>query len=319
MRRVRSRWTISGLVGVAVLPALILGGVSFGRSPAMTPAAAPTLQAVGGTTLPVSRLAATPQLPFGGTTIYPGRTLVAYYGTAGTGALGVLGEGTIPQMTKRLRKQAAGYSRPDRPADIVYELIVTVADGVPGSDGDYSHDISRDKVETFIRAAHNNNALLVLDLQPGRTDFLTVARRWAWALKDPWVSLALDPEWRMGPGEIPAQTIGHVSADEINKTSAWLETLTRQRNLPEKLLMIHQFRTAMVRNIALVKDRPHLVEVQHVDGFGTRSQKLATYHTVERDPQFRMGFKLFYDEDINMFTPAEVLRIKPRIRFVSYQ
>jgi hypothetical protein len=319
MRRVRSGWTISGLVGVAVLPALILGGVSFGRPSAMTPAAAPTLQTVSDATLPVSRLAAVPQLPFGGTTIYPGRTLVAYYGTAGTGSLGVLGEGTIPQMTKRLRKQAAGYSRPDRPADIVYELIVTVADGVPGSDGDYSHDISRDKVETFIRAAHNNKALLVLDLQPGRTDFLTVAKRWAWALKDPWVSLALDPEWRMGPGEIPAQTIGHVSADEINKTSAWLETLTKQRNLPEKLLMIHQFRTTMVRNMALVKDRPHLVEVQHVDGFGTQSQKLATYHTVERDPQFRMGFKLFYDEDINMFRPAEVLRIKPKIRFVSYQ
>jgi hypothetical protein len=260
-----------------------------------------------------------PQLPFGGTHIYPGRILVAYYGTAGTGALGVLGEGSIPAMTRKLRKQAAGYSRPDRPAQIVYELIVTVADGVPGSDGDYSHDISRDKVETFIRAAHNNKALLVLDLQPGRTDFLTVARRWAWALKDPWVSLALDPEWRMGPGEVPAQTIGHVTADEINKTSAWLETLTRMNHLPDKLLMIHQFRTTMVRNIELVKDRPHLAEIQHVDGFGTQRQKLETYRAVERDPQFRMGFKLFYDEDIDMFRPAEVMRINPKVRYVSYQ
>jgi len=315
MRRVRRGWTISGLVGLAVLPALIIGGVSFGRPSAEPTSNTSTLSSAQ----PVSRTFTVPQLPFGGTTIYPGRTLVAYYGTAGTGSLGVLGEGTIPQMTRRLRQQAAGYARPDRPADIVYELIVTVADGSAGPDGDFSHDISRDKVESFIRAAHQNKALLVLDLQPGRTDFLTVAKRWAWALKDPWVSLALDPEWRMGPHEIPAQTIGSVSAAEINRTSMWLETLTKMNHLPEKLLMIHQFRTTMVTNIGLVQDRPHLVELQHVDGFGTRAQKLATYHAVERDPQFRMGFKLFYDEDINRFTPADVLRIKPKVRFVSYQ
>jgi hypothetical protein len=333
MRRVRTGWTISGLVGVAVLPALILGGASFGRpsapsalSMSMSDASttvSPALPALTGLTAlpapPVSRTVTVPQLPFGGTTIYPGRTLVAYYGTAGTGALGVLGEGSIPEMTMRLRHQAAGYARSDRPADIVYELIVTVADGSPGSDGDYSHDISRDKVETFIRAAHHNQALLVLDLQPGRSDFLTVAKRWKWALRDPWVSLALDPEWRMGPHQVPGQTIGSVGAREINQTSAWLELLTRANHLPEKLLMIHQFRTTMVRNIEQVLDRQHLVNVQHVDGFGTRAQKLATYHAVEQDPQFRMGFKLFYDEDINMFRPADVFRIRPRVRFVSYQ
>jgi len=344
MRRVRRGMTFSGLVGVALVGALIVGmeaqsesavvstsstGVETGStSGAMgsTSAAGVETGSMSGAMVSTSSTGVTrsakvlaPQLPFGGTHIYPGRILVAYYGTAGTGSLGVLGEGTITEMTRKLRKQAAGYSRPDRPAQIVYELIVTVADGVPGSDGDYSHDIRRDKVRTFIRAAHNNKALLVLDLQPGRTDFLTVTKRWAWALKDPWVSLALDPEWRMGPGEVPAQTIGHVTADEINKTTAWLETLTRMNHLPDKLLMIHQFRTTMVRNIELVKDRPRLAEIQHVDGFGTQRQKLETYHAVERDPQFRMGFKLFYDEDTDMFRPAEVLRINPKVRYVSYQ
>ena len=32
-----------------------------------------------------------------------------------------------------------------------------------------------------------------------------------------------------------------------------------------------------------------------------------------------MGFKLFYDEDVNRFSPAEVRRIRPAVRFVSYQ
>jgi len=327
MPGVRRRMTISGLVGVAVVPALIWGAFGSPRVDAPPTAydvsaavSAPVSAPVSGrVSAPAAKTVAAPQLPFGGTHIYPGRTLVAYYGSAGTPALGVLGEGTIPEMTRRLRKQAAAYSRPDRPAQIVYELIVTVADASPGSDGDYSHDISRDKVATFIRAAHRNNVLLVLDLQPGRTDFLTVAKRWKWALEDPWVGLALDPEWRMGPHEVPAQTIGSVGAAEINRTTAWLETLTQINHLPDKLLLIHQFRTDMVGHIEDVQDRPRLTEIQHVDGFGTRSQKLATYHAVERHEQFRMGFKLFYDEDTKLFQPAEVLRIRPPVRFVSYQ
>ncbi len=259
------------------------------------------------------------QLPFGGTQIFPGRTLVAYYGTAGTGSLGVLGERSVPVMTRRLREAAKPFARPGRPAQIVYELIATVADATPGRGRDYSHDIARAKVQQFIDAAHRNETLLVLDVQPGRSDFLDVAKRWRWALNDPWVSLALDPEWRMGPRQVPGRVIGSVGAGEVNRVGAWLDALVRDNDLPDKLLILHQFRREMVRNPAAVRDRPRLAEIQHVDGFGTRRQKLATYHHVEQSPQFRMGFKLFYDEDTNLMNPAGVLGIRPAVRFVSYQ
>ena len=39
---------------------------------------------------------------------------------------------------------------------------------------------------------------VVLDLQPGRTDFLTQAKRYEPLLALPHVGLALDPEWRLG-------------------------------------------------------------------------------------------------------------------------
>ncbi len=32
-----------------------------------------------------------------------------------------------------------------------------------------------------------------------------------------------------------------------------------------------------------------------------------------------MGFKLFYDEDVNLFGPEQVRGIRPAVRFVSYQ
>lgn len=247
------------------------------------------------------------------------RTLVSYYGTAGTGALGVLGEGPPERVISRLTRAARRFARPDRPVQIVYELIVTIADATPGPDGDYSHDLARSQVEPYLRAARRHNALLLLDIQPGRANFLDVARRWAWALRDRHVGLALDPEWRMGAQEVPGRVIGAVDAPEVNAVSQWLADLTRRRGLPQKLFVLHQFRTSMIEHVERVAARPRLATVQHVDGFGTRSQKIATYRTVLRPDKFHPGLKLFYDEDVALMSPAEVLRIKPRVRFVSYQ
>jgi hypothetical protein len=243
---------------------------------------------------------------------------VACYGTAGTGSLGVLGESGPDEMHRRLLDAAEAFARPSQPVQPVYELIVTVADRSPGKDRDYSHDIDREAVRHYVEAARRNGALLLLDLQPGRSDFLDVAQRWQWALEQPHVGLALDPEWRMHRA-VPGTTIGHVSAFEVNRTARWLSQLTKQRGLPEKLFVLHQFRTSMIEDIGAIGARAHLAMVQHVDGFGTRSQKLQTYRTVAEPEQFVMGFKLFYDEDTDLMTPAAVQRIRPRVRFVSYQ
>jgi hypothetical protein len=259
-------------------------------------------------------------LPGGGTRVFGGHHfLVAYYGTGQTRAMGVLGESDPDTMDARLHRAAAPFRRKGQPLRHVYELIVTIADGSPGQDGDYSHDIPRAVVERYVRAAHRNHALLLLDLQPGRSGFLHVAARWKWALRDPWVGLALDPEWRMGPRQVPARTIGQVGAREVNRTSRWLSGLTRDAGLPQKLFVLHQFRVDMVQRIGQVVRREGLAMVQHVDGFGTRRQKLATYHAVARPRQFTMGFKLFYDEDVHRMGPPAVHALRPDVRFVSFQ
>lgn len=260
------------------------------------------------------------ELPGGGRKVFAGnRFLVAYYGTADTAALGVLGEGSPDRVMTRLRRAAAPFARGGRTVQPVFELIVQIAHAHPTRTGTYSSGISRARVQRYIDAAHRHGALLVLDLQPGRADFLAVAKQWAWALRDPWVGLALDPEWRMGRNGVPGQRIGSVSAAEVNRVSGWLDRLTERNELPQKVFMLHQFRTAMVRNIDRVRDREHLALVQHVDGFGTPQQKLATFRHVVRPRQFALGFKLFYDEDVRRMRPAQVLRIRPRVSFVSFQ
>jgi hypothetical protein len=264
--------------------------------------------------------APTSTLPYGATKIFgDGRFLVAYYGTAETGALGVLGETSPDAMQRRVHRAAKPFARRHQPVQVVYELIVSIADRHAGPGHDYSHDIARAEVQKYIDAAHRHDALLLLDIQPGRSDFLTAAKRWAWALKDPYVGLALDPEWRMGKHGVPGTRIGSVGAGEVNRVSAWLRDLVARNALPQKLFVLHQFRTDMIDRIGTIEPRRGLVMVQHVDGFGTPGQKLATYHAVARPQQFFMGFKLFYDEDVHRMSPADVRRINPKVRFVSFQ
>jgi hypothetical protein len=247
-----------------------------------------------------------------------GDFLVAYYGSADTPALGVLGETGPARAHRRLMKAAAPFAAGGR-VQPVYELIVTIADAHPGKDGDYNHDLPRASVQRYLDAAHARGALVVLDIQPGRARFPEVAKRWEWALRDPWVGLALDPEWRMRRGEVPGRTIGSVTAREVNRTSAWLARLVAEHSLPEKLFMVHQFRTSMLTQPRDVRRRRGLALVQHVDGFGTPQQKLATYHAVAFPARFAMGFKLFYDEDVRRMSARQVLAIRPRVRFVSFQ
>ena len=314
---------IAGLVLLAVpvaLPGVLAEGqlaTATDQAPRVRPSADSTPSAVPQER---ERAAQRVELPGGGTKVFGHRRfLTAYYGTAGTGVLGVLGETDIDAAHERVVKAGQPFLRNGELLLPVYELIVTVADAGPGDDGDFSHDISHRLVGPYVRAARRNGALLVLDLQPGRSDFLTVAKRWRWALEKPYVGLALDPEWRMGPREVPGRTIGQVSAKEVNRVSAWLAGIVEERNLPEKVFMLHQFRSDMIPDIHRVKAREGLALVQHVDGFGNPGQKLATYHAVARPKLFTMGFKLFYDEDRPRMTAQAVRRVTPPVRFVSFQ
>lgn len=95
--------------------------------------------------------------------------------------------------------------------------------------------------------------------------------------------------------------------------------LTRDNGLPEKLFVIHQFTDGMVPDIRKVRRHDGLAMVQHVDGFGSPADKLATYRDVAVPRKFTMGFKVFYDEDVPRMRPKQVRRALPDVRFVSYQ
>jgi hypothetical protein len=260
-----------------------------------------------------------PELPGGGTSLYPGRFFVAYYGLPGTPALGVLGSGTPDQVWPRLRYEARAFERPGLTVQPVFEVIATVASSGPGPHGDFTSDISNAVVRSYIRAAHRLGALVVLDVQPGRSNFNSVARRWTWALRDPWVGLALDPEWRMGKGQFPGKVIGSVNGREIDQVANWLNGFIAENRLPQKAFLVHQFIPSMITNRVAIHGYPHLAMIQQADGFGTPREKLDSYHAIAYPTRFLEGFKLFYSWDVGRMRARQVLAIRPRIDFVSFQ
>lgn len=262
-------------------------------------------------------------LPGGGQVLFPGRRMVALYGHPGSSVLGSLGEQSVSAAIARAKRVAASYSAlVKEPVIPTFEIIATVAAAGAGSDGNYSNESSIAHLRPWVDAAKKAGVYVVLDLQPGRTDFLTQAKRYEVLLREPHVGLALDPEWRLKPDEIHMVQIGSVSADEINKTSAWLAALTREHKLPQKVLMLHQFRLDMITNRAnVVTSHDELKIIIHADGFGTTPQKFNTWRAMHINPPANVwwGWKNFYDEDRPTFTPSQTVAVKPSPVFVSYQ
>jgi len=262
--------------------------------------------------------AALPTLPGGGRRILPDHRVVAFYGAPQAAALGVLGIGDPDLMAKKLERQARPYATSARPVLPAFELIAVIAADAPGEGDLYRNRQDDAIIRRYLRAARRAGAILLLDIQPGRSDFLTEAKVLEKWLREPDVGLALDPEWRMAADEVPGQTIGSVEASEVNATSRWLSELTRRERLPQKLMVIHRFTDDMIDDLAALDEPPGVATVINVDGFGSQAQKVAKYRDLESH-RFHAGFKLFYEEDTGLMTPQRVLRLRPEPDLIVYE
>ncbi|WP_405218262.1 hypothetical protein [Agrococcus sp. Ld7] len=264
------------------------------------------------------------QLPGGGQLVFDERQFVALYGTPSTSVLGVLGEQDVAGSVQRAREVAAPYEAlTDSTVVPMFEVIATVAAGQAGADGNYSNELPVESLRPLIDAAGEAGISVVIDLQPGRADFLTQAKQYQSLLELPHVGLALDPEWRLAPDEVHLRQIGSVSATEINSVVTWLADLTNERGLPQKMFVLHQFRLDMITDRdTLEMRRPELAMLIHVDGLGSQPAKQATWAALMRDAPagLHWGWKNFYDEDLPMLTPEQTMRdVSPVPDLVTYQ
>jgi hypothetical protein len=286
--------------------------------------------AVGAQFGPASRLAGRiavaetgRQLPGGGQVLFPGHRLVALYGHPGTPGLGVLGRQDLSASIARARQMAAAYGPLSRvPVVPAFEIIATVAEGSPGPDGTYSYETPVSELLPWVRQATADGLYVVLDLQPGRASLLAQAEHYESLLALPDVGLALDAEWKLQPGQKPLRQIGHVDISEVNSVVSWLAALTARHDLPQKLLVLHQFQLAMLTGERYL-DTSHddLAIVIHMDGQGTPRVKQGTWNAVTAAAPRGVffGWKNFLVKDHPMLTPRQTMAETPAPVMISYQ
>ena len=271
----------------------------------------------------VEKARTVPELPGGGQLLFPGRRFVAAYGSPITPVLGILGEQGPDESVARVQRLVEQY-QPHSPEPVIpaFEIIGTVAATDPGPDGNYTNEWDPQEFVPMIDAITDAGGYAVIDLQPGMADMLDQAKIFEDLLKRPGVGLALDPEWKLEPGQRPGAQIGTVDAEEINRVTHWLADLTRDSGGPQKLLILHQFSMAMISNRDQIDtSRPEVAISLHADGHGTPDLKMETWDVLRSGlpPGIWMAWKNFYDEDTPTFTPEQTMDVEPRPWFVSYQ
>jgi hypothetical protein len=263
------------------------------------------------------------ELPRGGRTLFPRYRLVGYAGGVGTAAFGRLGVGDIDARGREIERQAKALAGGRTPLP-VFELISVVAHDTPGRNGLYNSRVSDAVIARYLAAARRHRAMLLLDIQPGREDFLPLVKGLSRWLEQPDVGLALDPEWAVEPGDVPGKRFGRMTGRELDSVAAYVDGLVRRHHLPQKPLVFHQVAASVVVGESAVRQRPGVVVVKSVDGIGSRSLKTATWtRLVAHLPSsIHTGFKLFFEEDRRhgpLMTPAQVLRLRPQPEYVLYE
>lgn len=264
-----------------------------------------------------------PELPRGGRDLFPRHRLVGFCGTPGAPALGRL-QGNLAARAKDVRTYAEKYAGA-REVLPVFELIAVVVQGAAGADGKWRRRVPASVVDEYLQAARTEKALLLLNVQPGHSDWLTELKELEKWLREPDVGVALDPEWMMKPKQKPGVFYGQTTGTQIDAVSEYLAKIVADGDLPEKALVYHQVNDYVVKDEAKLVARPGVVLVKSVDGLGPKGAKINTYNFLVKNlaSPVHAGFKLFFDEDSQnggkVMSPAEVLALKPEPEYVMYE
>jgi hypothetical protein len=315
------------LVLGAALLAATLGGCVHSRAGAVAaaPPAPATPPAPAAPPAPAPAESAPPpatpraELPLGGREIFPTYRLVGFCGTPGAPALGRL-SGNLPARAKTLQEYAGKYAK-HRKVLPLFELIAVVVQSVPGLDGKYRRRVEDAVVDEYLAAARASKAMLLLNIQPGQSDFMTEVRHFERFLREPDVGVALDPEWAMKPKQKPGVYYGQATGATINEVAEYLSAIVSEGDLPEKALVFHQVNAWVLKDESVMKPPRGVVIIKSVDGLGPKGAKINTYKFLVKtmNPGVHAGFKLFFEEDRHVMSPDEVLALLPEPEYVMYE
>ena len=247
--------------------------------------------------------------------------ILLYYGHPMSRNMGILGRYSREQLRDMMSELAVEYMEAGG-RNIITGFHIIYGTVWPGGEiGVIRENVLRE----WIEFALEHDMLVFLDHQIGRYDPIEQFRTLLPWLRYPNVHLALDPEWRT---PIPMQEIGHLTASEINQIQQVMEEYMIANDIPgERLLLVHQFNSVMIRNRSDVRaDYAKVRLVLSIAGWGPPRLKRETYAFGALATNIPVkGFKLWYEGlpgvhyDNPLMTPREVLELNPTPYVIMYQ
>jgi hypothetical protein len=256
------------------------------------------------------------------TPVLPSHRIVGFYGNPLSARMGILGALPADSMVRRLEAQAQAWALADTTTPVVpaLHLVTVVAHPHACPDGKYRTRAPDSLIERMSSLAQRKGWLLFLDVQPGRSTVAAEVAGLRKFLVRPWVHLALDPEFAMAGDQVPGRVIGSLDAADINGAVDTLAAIARDHGLAPRILVVHRFTQRMVMNADRIRIDPQVQIVMDMDGFGRPALKRDSYRQfIAAEPVQYTGFKLFYQQDVPLMSPADVLRLQPRPVFILYQ
>ena len=258
--------------------------------------------------------------------ILPYKRVIAFYGNLYSKNMGILGELPKQQVLDKLQEEVKAWEEADTVMQVQPALhyIAVTAQMLPGKGNKYRLRMPFSQIDSVLKMAEKINAIVFLDIQVALSTLEEEVPQLEKYLKLPNVHLGIDPEFSMKGGEKPGSVIGSFDAADINYAAGYLQKIVKENNLPPKILVVHRFTQAMVKNYKNIKILPEVQVVMHMDGWGFPAKKINTYQQfIYKEPVEYTGFKLFYKNDTKgngrLLTPQELLKLKPQPVYVQYQ
>lgn len=232
--------------------------------------------------------------------------------------MGILGELPPETLVETLKAHAQVYDSLNGPRGVqpALHLVYATAQSDPGREGLYLLYVDGETLREYIQLACENGLLIFLDLQIGRSDVQSELTKILPYLEQPHVHAALDPEFAMPQGEVPGESIGSLDAADVNAAQTLLQDFLGEGDLPDKVLIVHQFTQNMLTNPELIDNLPRVKLVIDMDGFGPSEIKRVKYGWYAAPAEYS-GFKLFFRHDTDLMSEQEVLELNPDV--IIYQ
>ena len=249
--------------------------------------------------------------------------LVTFYGYPNTPLMGILGRGSPETVADQAAAMAADYDRLNGDREVIpaFHLITGVAQAHPTPDGTWISRMPDELIAEYVELARERGMHVFLDEQIGWSDPLTEVRKLEPFLREPFVHVAIDPEFATKRAESrPGLVIGSVTGAEINEVQRYLAGIVQTEGLPPKILMVHQFTHRMILDRDVIEDYADVDLSIDMDGFGLIGQKVAGYNAFAvPEPSEWPAFKLFLRYDTPVMTPEQVQGLDPPPDLIIYQ